>query len=279
MVSANLDLVHSIFANWERGDFHSSEWAEPEIEYVIADGPTPGRWSGLTGMREGGRTFLSAWEDWSARPEEYRELDDERVLVLCDPRGRGKTSGVELQTARAKAATLLRIRSGKVVALTWYFDRDRALADLGIVSEAAPAAVTPPQRANVETARAGFEAFNRRDPEAFIRDARVSADFEWRPFMAAGVEAGVYRGHDGVREWFETVDEMFETISAEVSDVRDAGERVVVLATLRARGRGSGVPVESPLGIVLEVDADGLARCGIAFTTHADALAHAGLER
>jgi ketosteroid isomerase-like protein len=131
-MSENLDLVRSIYAAWERGDFSSAEWAHPEIEYVIADGPTPGRWSGLTGMMEGSRTFLSAWEDFRAEAEEYRELDGEHVLVLFDPSGHGKTSGVELQAARAKGASLLRIRGGKVTALTWYFDRDRALADLGL---------------------------------------------------------------------------------------------------------------------------------------------------
>jgi ketosteroid isomerase-like protein len=134
-----------------------------------------------------------------------------------------------------------------------------------------------PQRSNVEAVKAAFEAFNRRDPEAFIREGRLRSDYEWQPFMAAGVEAGVYRGHDGVREWFSTVDEMFETFSAELLSVRDTGECVVVLGTLRARGRGSGVPVESPLGIVVEIDAQGLARRATAFTTHADALAHAGL--
>jgi ketosteroid isomerase-like protein len=130
--SSNLDLVRSIYADWERGDFRRTDWADPEIEYVHADGPTPGRWSGLTGMMEGSRTFLSTWEHWCAKPEEYREVDDERVLVRFDPRGRGKTSGIELQTARARAATVLRIRGGKVMALTWYFDRDRALAELGL---------------------------------------------------------------------------------------------------------------------------------------------------
>ena len=55
MASPNLDLVRSIFTAWERWEWRSFEWADPEIEVVVADGASPGRWSGLTGMAQGTR--------------------------------------------------------------------------------------------------------------------------------------------------------------------------------------------------------------------------------
>ena len=90
MASANVDLVRSIYAAWERGDYGSAKWAHPDIETVMADGPAPGSWSGVAGAAEGWRGFLEAWEEYRAEAEEYRELDDERALVLIRRRERGK---------------------------------------------------------------------------------------------------------------------------------------------------------------------------------------------
>jgi ketosteroid isomerase-like protein len=132
-MSENLDLVRSIYADWERGDFSKAEWANPAIEYVFADGPAPGTWTGLAGLREGWRGFASAWGEFRLEADDYQELDGERVLVLNHySGGSGKTSGVELGQMRTEVAALFHVHDGKVTRLVLYFDRDRALADLGL---------------------------------------------------------------------------------------------------------------------------------------------------
>jgi ketosteroid isomerase-like protein len=126
MVSANLDLVRSILAAWERGDFSGTDWADPEIEWVVADGPAPGSWRGFPGMVEGARAFMSAWAGFRIDADEYRELDGERVLVLVYWRGRGKASGLELGQMRTAGASLFHVRGGKVIRYVAYLERDRA---------------------------------------------------------------------------------------------------------------------------------------------------------
>ena len=138
MSQENVELVRSIYAAWERGDFSSAGWADPEIEYVQVEGPEPGVWTGLAGMAEGTRDFLSTWKEFRIEAEEYRALDGERVLVLQRHRGRGKTSGVDVGQTWATGASVFHVGAGKVKRLVGYFDRERALADLGL-SEDAPA--------------------------------------------------------------------------------------------------------------------------------------------
>ena len=126
-MSENLDLVRSIFAAWECGDFSATEWADLELEYTIADGPQPGTWIGHT--PKGFREWTSTWEGYRTEAEEYRELDAGRVLVLTRASGRGKRSGIELSQLQGM---VFYVRDGKVTKLVIYSDGDRALADLGL---------------------------------------------------------------------------------------------------------------------------------------------------
>jgi hypothetical protein len=80
-MSENLDLVRSLYADWERGDWSAPlTWAHPEIDLVAAGGPDASRSNGLAEMAAGYREFLSTWDDLRMDAQEYRELDDERVL-------------------------------------------------------------------------------------------------------------------------------------------------------------------------------------------------------
>jgi ketosteroid isomerase-like protein len=136
-MSENLDLVRSIYAAWERGDFRSAEWADPEIEFVLADGPEPSIRKGLAEMAEGFRSSLSAWEEFRAEVEEFRELDDGCVLVLLRASsGRGKTSGLDIGQMRTRGANLFHISGSKVTKLVIYLERDHALTDLGLAPDA-----------------------------------------------------------------------------------------------------------------------------------------------
>jgi ketosteroid isomerase-like protein len=124
--------VRSIYADWERGDYSSAKWAHPEIEFVIADLPDRGASKGVAAAAEAWDEFLDAWEGHRVETEEYRELDAERVLVFGRFVARGKASGLDVQQTRTEGANLFHVRDGQVTRLVIYFDRRRALADLGL---------------------------------------------------------------------------------------------------------------------------------------------------
>jgi ketosteroid isomerase-like protein len=131
-MSANLDLARSIYDAWGRGDFASAEWAHPEIEYIVVDGVEPGVWRGRGEMERAIRNILDLWERPCIEADEYRELDDSRVFVLNHLNAVGKTSGLDVGGMLRNGATVLHIRDRKVTKYVSYWDRERALADLGL---------------------------------------------------------------------------------------------------------------------------------------------------
>jgi hypothetical protein len=128
-VSENLDLVRSIYADWERGDFSRADWADPEIDFEIIGGPTEYRCHGIPEMARRVREFLTTWKGYRTEAEEYRELDDERILVLTRDTARGRGSGVDTMQMRAN---VIHLQRGRVTRIATYWERDRALADLGL---------------------------------------------------------------------------------------------------------------------------------------------------
>jgi ketosteroid isomerase-like protein len=127
---------------------------------------------------------------------------------------------------------------------------------------------------NVETIRRLVEAFNDRDVDAMLAD--VDLDAELHP-LRAELEAKVYRGHDGLREMLADFDEDWEFVQLDAEEFRDAGDVVVALGRLRARGRTSGVDLDVPMGFIWKVR-EGKGTYFKTFSEPADALRAVGLE-
>jgi ketosteroid isomerase-like protein len=127
-----VDLVRSIYAAWGRGEYRWIDWADPEIEFVNADGPDRGTHVGLAAMAESWRRLLGVWSEFQTEAQEYVELEDGRVLVLAEFGGTALIHGLDIQDGRSKGANIFEIEDGKVRKLTLYWNRNRALADLGL---------------------------------------------------------------------------------------------------------------------------------------------------
>jgi len=129
-------------------------------------------------------------------------------------------------------------------------------------------------QANVEIAKKVVDAFNRRDVEGFF--ALAASDFDWYPAMAATVEGSGYRGRDGIEKFLVDIGDAWGEYRLVPNEFRDLGDRVLVLGRVEGRGRGSGVPVSTPWGVVYDFR-DGKVSRAHAFFDHAEALRAAGL--
>ena len=92
----------------------------------------------------------------------------------------------------------------------------------------------------------GIEAFNRNDIPGVLRFMDPEIHFEHR--LAA--LQGDFIGLDGVRGWMADVEEYFVNWQIQCPDVRDLGDRVLALGTLRATGAESGVEIDEPFAVV-----------------------------
>jgi ketosteroid isomerase-like protein len=93
---------------------------------------------------------------------------------------------------------------------------------------------------NLEIIKAGFEAFNSGGPEGIIQFIHPEFEATTPPELAS--EPDTYRGHDGVRRWFDSFYEVMDEIRWEPHSFEEApGGRVIADFTLHARGRSTGL--------------------------------------
>jgi ketosteroid isomerase-like protein len=99
---------------------------------------------------------------------------------------------------------------------------------------------------NVAVIREAIVAMNRRDVEGVLRLMDPKVRFEHR---LAALE-GSFVGIDGVRSWFADLLENFDAWQIHCPDIRDLGDRVLALGTIKATGTESGAETELPITVV-----------------------------
>jgi uncharacterized protein len=100
---------------------------------------------------------------------------------------------------------------------------------------------------DIETLRAGYEAFNRGETEALFEAA--DPDIEFVPADRAA-NAGVVRGSEAIRQFFEDLFEPFERVDVEPQKFFESDDRIAVILQARFRPRGSSALVENRIGHV-----------------------------
>ena len=107
-------------------------------------------------------------------------------------------------------------------------------------------------RANLDTVRRIYEVWDKEGSP--VSSGLLDPEIEWVNPPEA-VEPGTRRGIEAFADAARTVAETFQGVRVEIERLMDAGERVVVIATLRGRGRGSGADVERRQGYVWTIRA------------------------
>jgi uncharacterized protein len=104
---------------------------------------------------------------------------------------------------------------------------------------------------DVETIREGVAALNRGDMDGIA--ATLDPEVELVPLRAV-LDGSTYRGHEGLRRWMEDTAEDWSEYHLTLHEVLDLRPGcLLVRATIRLRGRSSGVAVDSPAAWLCEM--------------------------
>ena len=127
----------------------------------------------------------------------------------------------------------------------------------------------------MEAFKRALDAANRRDFEAVLEE--IDPEVEWHAALQTLGEAGVYRGHEALRELDRSFSGVFAEVHYEFSEIRDLGDRVLAVGRMRGRGLESGVETESPWAFLIQFK-NGKAIWVRAFLDPREALEAAGLR-
>jgi ketosteroid isomerase-like protein len=127
----------------------------------------------------------------------------------------------------------------------------------------------------VEIVRTQLEMWNRGDLEGSLK--YISPEWEWHPARLFPGTHAVYRGKQGLRRFWNTFREPWESIRIEIERIEDLGERVLVLLKFYGTGKKSGVDVTQRYANVVTFR-DGLITYQVGYGDWESALEAVGLS-
>ena len=128
---------------------------------------------------------------------------------------------------------------------------------------------------NVEWLHRAYDAFNRRDLVAFL--ALCDPDVEFISYWMEVEGGGSYRGHGGVRRWWESLFAVYPDFTGEIEAVRELGDLTLARSCIRGHGAGSDKPMDRTLWQVARIR-KGKGIWWRFFSSEADALEAPGLR-
>jgi ketosteroid isomerase-like protein len=128
---------------------------------------------------------------------------------------------------------------------------------------------------NVEIARRAYAALAEAGVEGVLAFADPEFEVTTPPSLAS--EPDIYRGHNGVRRWFDSFGDGLEGVYFEGREFTAAGDQVLVDTVLHARGRTTGIDVEQH-AFLLWTLREGMAVKVVVFAERGPALEAAGLS-
>jgi ketosteroid isomerase-like protein len=221
MSEENVEAVRALYAAMNVQDVGAAaEILHPDVEWIsdprVGDGPVRGREEVVEFFTE----RASMFGEIEVEVERLWDAGD-RVLAFLRIAGSGSASGAEFEI---RIAHLWTLAGGKVVSGRGFGNRDEALEAAGVSA------------ANAETVRRAIGLWGRRDFDALAKLAHPEFVLD----LSRNLDAAVYSGVDGLRDWTEHVGETWDDFRFRTGELTEVGEHVVTEVEMSGKGRGSG---------------------------------------
>jgi ketosteroid isomerase-like protein len=249
-----LELVDAYLS----GDVYSIiEHAHADVEIVQApELPGARSYHGRKGMLEALLDWPLQWERFVLTPRRIFAVDDEWVLTVA------------LHSGRARIG--LDVEAELVWAVRW---RNRLISrwETYMTVEAALGAVASAGSDNAQVVRRWFSRFAEGEAGVELCDPAVRIDN-----VAGFPITGPYYGHDGVRQWWDDLQDAIDELHIELEELRAVdGERVATSQRLVGRYRHTGIRLDVSWASIVSVS-DGKIVRAVGYGSLGQALKAAG---